>query len=202
MAETKKCARCKEVLPVTDFHVQRSRGEVGYQAYCKPCHREKKREGRQASPDVHRASQKVWRDKNRDKVNAKKREYYRRDFAENPEKFLKQGRDYRTAHSDELRQYWNTYRRERVANNKHFLNEFKEATPCTDCGNKYPAVCMDFDHVPERGKKFKDISKIAHWGLDRLMDEIAKCDLVCSNCHRVRTVGRILRKSAKKNEAA
>ena len=34
----------------------------------------------------------------------------------------------------------------------------KESNPCTDCGNKFPACCMDFDHV--RGKKVASVSEL------------------------------------------
>ena len=64
--------------------------------------------------------------------------------------------------------------------------------PCTDCGGSFPYYVMEFDHLPGRGKKLFSIS-MAHsndlrWGL--LDEELAKCELVCSNCHRVRTVTR------------
>jgi hypothetical protein len=61
--------------------------------------------------------------------------------------------------------------------------------PCADCGGSYPHYVMDFDHV--RGQKICEISNIANrrLSLRKLQDEIAKCDLVCANCHRVRTYG-------------
>lgn len=58
--------------------------------------------------------------------------------------------------------------------------------PCTDCGGTFPLVCMDFDHRDPSTKLFTIAA-----GLQRshasLLAEIAKCDVVCSNCHRVRT---------------
>jgi hypothetical protein len=62
--------------------------------------------------------------------------------------------------------------------------------PCADCGQKFLLVCMDFDHV--RGKKKFEIGS----GFDRvpmkeLLKEISKCDVVCANCHRVRTSKRV-----------
>lgn len=46
---------------------------------------------------------------------------------------------------------------------------------------------MDFDHV--RGEKSYDVSKMVQlaFGLETIKFEIGKCDLVCANCHRVRT---------------
>lgn len=60
-----------------------------------------------------------------------------------------------------------------------------KAKPCADCGLRYPPYVMDFDHV--RGKKDKCVSKMRVTNLDRILKEIAKCDLVCANCHRERT---------------
>jgi hypothetical protein len=64
------------------------------------------------------------------------------------------------------------------------LAQFKDK-PCVDCGGRFPPECMDFDHV--RGQKTKNIAAIATGSLERLLDEIAKCDLVCANCHGTRT---------------
>ena len=44
---------------------------------------------------------------------------------------------------------------------------------------------MEFDHA--RGKKVLPIANMKYYRIDRLMEEIAKCDLVCSNCHAIRT---------------
>lgn len=56
-----------------------------------------------------------------------------------------------------------------------------------DCEVSYPSYVMDFDHV--RGIKFKEISQMcrAAFRIEKIPEEIEKCDLVCSNCHRVRT---------------
>jgi hypothetical protein len=62
----------------------------------------------------------------------------------------------------------------------------KKDNPCYDCKKKYPYYVMQFDHV--RGEKFKELSKlISHGSKKRIDEEIAKCELVCANCHAVRT---------------
>ena len=56
--------------------------------------------------------------------------------------------------------------------------------PCVRCKKRYPSVCMDFDHV--RGKKEFQISdRYSSYSLKRLLVEIAKCQVVCANCHRI-----------------
>lgn len=61
--------------------------------------------------------------------------------------------------------------------------------PCADCGGRFPAVCMDFDHLDN---KVLGVSQMVHRGyaLEAILAEIAKCEVVCANCHRVRTATR------------
>lgn len=67
-----------------------------------------------------------------------------------------------------------------------------KSVACMDCGKEYPPYVMHFDHVPERGKKEFTISEYFYTcSLDRLLKEIAKCDVVCANCHAERTHQRI-----------
>lgn len=60
--------------------------------------------------------------------------------------------------------------------------------PCTDCGNKFHFAAMEFDHV--RGQKFFNLAAPAGWTYEEILEEIMKCDVVCANCHRVRTFSR------------
>jgi hypothetical protein len=61
--------------------------------------------------------------------------------------------------------------------------------PCADCGGRFPTYAMDFDHV--RGHKAFKVSEAVQRAyamtLERVQAEIAKCDVVCANCHRLRT---------------
>jgi len=60
-----------------------------------------------------------------------------------------------------------------------------------DCGIKYPWYVMQFDHRNPDTKEFI-ISKLAWAGktLVEIEEEINKCDLVCANCHAIRTYSR------------
>lgn len=67
-----------------------------------------------------------------------------------------------------------------------YLREKKENTPCADCKENYPYYVMDFDHV--RGKKHKNVMELVPTLSKKIIDEeLAKCEIVCSNCHRIRT---------------
>ena len=79
----------------------------------------------------------------------------------------------------------NAEARRRRAKNRKLIQKAK-SKPCADCGVEYPPHVMDFDHV--RGKKRCHIAGMQHYlNVQYILDEIAKCDVVCANCHRVRT---------------
>jgi hypothetical protein len=64
--------------------------------------------------------------------------------------------------------------------------------PCVDCGQKFHPFAMDFDHRPGADKK-DHVSVLTgkKMNLDVIQAEVNKCDLVCSNCHRIRTIKRL-----------
>lgn len=58
---------------------------------------------------------------------------------------------------------------------------------CADCGyNKHPAA-LEFDHRPGETKLFNIGEKMGTRSRKALWEEIAKCDVVCANCHAIRT---------------
>lgn len=61
-----------------------------------------------------------------------------------------------------------------------------KASPCLDCGRRFPPECMDFDHRDGTIKR-GTISQLLSHSWDQILSEIAKCDLICANCHRIRT---------------
>jgi len=58
---------------------------------------------------------------------------------------------------------------------------------CVDCGNVDIRV-LEFDHL--RDKLATISSLIGSYTLKRIRAEVAKCDVVCANCHRIRTYTR------------
>jgi len=72
---------------------------------------------------------------------------------------------------------WSSCRKSRYRN--------KKDGPCVDCGVSFPSYVMQFDHV--RGDKLIKVSDLSLSSDAVLVTEIAKCDLVCGNCHKIRT---------------
>jgi len=124
-----------------------------------------------------RARYKRWADNNRDKLNAAVRRYRARRYAEDG--------------------YWRDEGK-KARELKAWMLELK-AKSCVDCGRHFPACCMDFDHV--RGtKKYNVGCMFAHHYSRQLIEvELQKCELVCANCHRIRTQKRKLGSRRKNN---
>ena len=77
----------------------------------------------------------------------------------------------------------------RLAETRQEINAYKLERGCADCGyNAHPAA-LDFDHLPGAKKCFT-IGSDAIRNRERIWAEIAKCEVVCANCHRIRTVTR------------
>ena len=69
---------------------------------------------------------------------------------------------------------------------QEMLSKIKEKSGCLDCGIKYKSYILDFDHV--YGKKVANIGQMLNYfSIEDILKEVAKCDVVCSNCHRERT---------------
>ena len=85
------------------------------------------------------------------------------------------------------------YRKKATAHKTQKRKEIRELiekskdVPCADCGKKYPTYVMDFDHV--RGQKTFNIGEYQRGfhNTRKVQEEIGKCEVVCSNCHRERS---------------
>ena len=96
-------------------------------------------------------------------------------------------REHYAAHRD--RYISNASRRKRAitaARAAKLIAYFQER-PCIDCGESDPLV-LEFDHLED--KSFDIAKGIRDRSWQSVLNEIAKCDVVCANCHRRRTARR------------
>ena len=66
--------------------------------------------------------------------------------------------------------------------NRRWVIDYLSKTPCVDCGEA-DIACLDFDHI---GHKRNQVSKMKGLSLKTIQEEISKCKVRCSNCHRKR----------------
>ena len=102
-------------------------------------------------------------------------------------------------HAKYMKEVWYPKNKEKhisyVRRNKNrvtkFIEEYKRARSCADCGfsgREFPYV-LDFDHVDGSAVKKFNIGSWSHTvlSIEAIKQEIKKCELVCANCHRKRT---------------
>ena len=81
-------------------------------------------------------------------------------------------------------EYYRQRQDKRRVEAKALIRELKDV-PCSDCGQRFDPVCMDFHH--ERDKEAL-ISRLVSRGrtTEAILREVAKCVVLCANCHRLR----------------
>ena len=76
------------------------------------------------------------------------------------------------------------YVKQRAQEIRKWFLEIRNTLACEICGENHPA-CLDFHHEnPE--KKLMTVSRMVQngWSKTKILEEIAKCRVLCSNCHR------------------
>jgi C1A family cysteine protease len=81
-------------------------------------------------------------------------------------------------HKDKIKDRSKKRNKRQKRKNQEYIRAIKEASSCVDCGESN-SVVLDFDHV--KGEKVSNIS---------IQKEIDKCEVRCSNCHRIATAKR------------
>lgn len=99
------------------------------------------------------------------------------------------GENSRYKQNDERKKYLLAKNQRASSRNRLGVYEYLEKHPCVDCGEKN-IILLDFDHIG--GNKKYEISRMIRtsYAWKTIMEEISKCEVVCSNCHRLRTAQR------------
>lgn len=102
----------------------------------------------------------------------KQKEAARRHYENNKEKMIKRASQHKKKH---------------IKNVKHYIKEYLNSHPCVDCGETDPIV-LEFDHTNplEKTANIADMIRNGN-SLEKIKDEIKKCEVRCCNCHRRRT---------------
>lgn len=105
----------------------------------------------------------------RDRCKDCAKTYHQEHYQKNKGKYVTQARN----HQKRLRQ---------------MIQELKTGQTCADCQKPWPYYVLQHDHLPGT-LKMVSIARIdrAGYSVERVLAELAKCELVCSNCHAERT---------------
>jgi 5-methylcytosine-specific restriction endonuclease McrA len=103
----------------------------------------------------------------------KQRAASRRHYEKHRDRVIAKAKEYSKAARNRIRAY---------------ITAYLKTNPCVDCGET-DAIVLEFDHVA--GKDFNISDSVRKGvGMKKLKDEIAKCEVRCSNCHRRKTYER------------
>lgn len=118
---------------------------------------------------------------------------YLKDHAANK----RRAREYYSQNKEKCKAVSREAARQLGKSNREYVRNLKMGAACLDCGTicEIPAT-FHYDHV--RGEKIANISSMSKYSRKVLEDEIAKCDLVCGNCHAKRTHERQKKVNAQK----
>ena len=98
-------------------------------------------------------------------------------------------RKYRAAHYQENKPAYFAKAKAQRVRNREFISSMKQR-PCTDCGIQYQPWQMTFDHLPGTIKLANVAQLHVLAGRAGILEEVAKCEVVCFNCHADRTYRR------------
>lgn len=97
-------------------------------------------------------------------------------YAENPAYFLKRSHAW----------HERVGKPRREANRAFFIE--KLGGRCVICGYDAHPSALDFDHR-DPSTKMINVSAIMNWkDRDRIWPEVQKCQLLCANCHRIKSI--------------
>ncbi len=99
-------------------------------------------------------------------------------------------RAYQRAHYQANKGLWREKRMRYEAKMRALILAAKDR-PCADCGGRWHPLVMEFDHLPGTEKLVNlGDCRARKFGLEKVRAEIAKCEVVCPTCHRIRTLRR------------
>ena len=100
------------------------------------------------------------------------------------EEMKKYYRDWYSKQSDEQKRRKQDLQNKRRQENVLWVRKYKELFGCP-CGEK-DWRCLDFHHLRDKEKNVADMTGLSK---ENLFKEMAKCIILCSNCHRKETFG-------------
>ena len=69
----------------------------------------------------------------------------------------------------------------------NMAQKIKLAQGCADCGYNKDAYALQFDHIGDDKKKNVSDLISSDYGWKTILEEMNKCEVICANCHAIRT---------------
>jgi Zn-finger protein len=216
---TKVCIQCKISKPSTEFR-WKNKLRGSHNQRCKPCDKIYRAQYQKTHADILRASKARYIAKRRKKISSgsikvpqvltciicgikKSKNKFRWRYESLGIKVTRCKECDRIHRQKIYKQKSEKFiaSRDRTRQKLRQITDGLRSKPCTDCKRKFPTYIMDFDHRDPSTKVDKVSSFVFKGSLPLLMAEIAKCDVVCANCHKIRTHKRKQEKLHAKRES-
>jgi len=197
--DLKKCKACEVEKPISEFSIANHMKD-GRNSKCKKCHnayllnyRNNKNKDKIIEREAKERKKAILYKKGLKECNRCSKEKPISDFSvrrASPDGLCgdcklcaveKQKKQYRNN-----KKYYLDRNREIRSKNREKYRETKEGKPCAHCGGLFPQVCMDYDHIDPKTKKLC-VAQMLGYSWKDIEKEISKCELICSNCHRIKT---------------
>lgn len=94
-------------------------------------------------------------------------------------------REYHASRSQESKARKQALQVRRLQENRQMVFDYLKTHACITCGEDDPVV-LEFDHIDPAEKEYT-VSNMLTLSKKKIMAEIAKCRVLCANCHRRRT---------------
>jgi hypothetical protein len=103
------------------------------------------------------------------------------------EEQAKASKKHYAANKEKIKERAKAFTAAQIVKNREYVNNIKSQFPCTDCKQYFFPVMLDFDHTGN--DKTRNIADMVARGcsIKTIQSEIDKCQIVCANCHRLRT---------------
>lgn len=108
-----------------------------------------------------------------------------RNGKESPCSYCKEcNKDRLKKHYNNNLQYYKDRKRRYRNERRRWFEELKSTLQCNRCDERH-IVCLEFHHIDPTAKEYNVGSMVnSIKPIQRIEDEIAKCEVLCSNCHR------------------
>lgn len=124
-------------------------------------------------------NRKEYYENNREELNKKQRDKWKNRTEEQ----IKNNKEKRKEWVEKNKEYINKKRNERKKKHKEYLIEMLGGK-CSGCSS---VKNLEFDHLDRKQKEF-NISAFLAYKLEKLIPEAKKCQLLCDNCHKLKTL--------------
>lgn len=112
----------------------------------------------------------------------------KKDYDKNKQLYKSYAKRWVEANPDKRRQAARSWAAKNHATQKQLAVDYKGGC-CTDCAGKYPLCVYDFHHLDPKQKDMHLAQALNARGFEFCKEELDKCILLCSNCHRIRHHG-------------